>query len=338
MYVLGIETSCDETAVAVLEGSRCVLANVVYSQAKLHEKYGGVVPEIASRDHLRKLPYVLDEALEWAKIDLNEIDLIGATQGPGLVGALLIGLSMGKGLAYGLDVPLLGINHLEGHLFVHHIERGEEAPPPFVALLVSGGHTLLIHVRDWGDYKLLGETRDDAAGEAFDKVGKLLGLGYPAGAAIDRLAREGDSNAIELPRPMLDGDDLNFSFSGLKTAVVYHLRDHPDTYREDLAASFQEAVVDVLVAKTLRAAQAAGVSRVVVVGGVAANSRLRGRFQAECKQKHLEVYFPSMELCTDNAAMIAAAAHFHFTHGSGPPSPEEGFGLSPQPGMRLGSL
>jgi N6-L-threonylcarbamoyladenine synthase len=205
-----------------------------------------------------------------------------------------------------------------------------------VALLVSGGHTLLIHVRDWGDYKLLGETRDDAAGEAFDKVGKLLGLGYPAGVAIDRLARAGDPSAIELPRPMLDSE-FDFSFSGLKTAVVYYLRDHPDTRREDLAASFQEAVVDVLVVKTLRAAQAAGVSRIVVVGGVAANSRLRGRFQAECEQKNCEVYFPSMELCTDNAAMIAAAAHFHFTRGSGPPFPEEGFVLSPQPGMRLGT-
>ena len=332
MYVLGIETSCDETAVAVLEGGRRVLASVVYSQAKLHEKYGGVVPEIASRDHLRKLPYVLDEALERAQIDLNEIDLIGVTQGPGLVGALLIGFSMAKGLAYGLDVPLLGVNHLEGHLFAHHIEQGEEAPPPFVALLVSGGHTLLIHVRDWGDYELLGETRDDAAGEAFDKVGKLLGLGYPAGAAIDRLARAGDPGAIELPRPMLDGDD--FSFSGLKTAVVYYLRDHPDARRADLAASFQEAVVDVLVTKTLRAVEAVRTDRIVVVGGVAANSRLRERFQMECEVQGCKVCFPSIELCTDNAAMVAAAAHFHYIHSPSPPSPEDGFTLSPQPGMR----
>jgi len=334
MYILGIETSCDETAAAVLCDRR-VLSNVVYSQAKLHEKYGGVVPEVASRNHIRKMPYVLDEALARAGVDLQEIDLIGATQGPGLVGALLVGLSTAKGLAYGLDVPLLGINHLEGHLFAHYLERGEEAPPPFLALLVSGGHTLLVHVKAWGSYETLGTTRDDAAGEAFDKVGKLLGVGYPAGPQIDRLAQQGDPHAVELPRPMLEEPGFAFSFAGLKTAVLYHLRKHPDTPIEDLAASFQEAIVDVLVGKTLRAARKLGTQRIVVVGGVAANSRLRARFQQECATQGYELYFPSLELCTDNAAMIAAAAYVRFTQRLEIPSPEEGFCLSPKPGLTL---
>jgi len=331
-YVLGIETSCDETAAAVVEDGRRVLSNVVYSQAKLHKKYGGVVPEVASRDHLRKLPYVIEEGLDRAGVSLGEIDLIGVTRGPGLVGCLLVGLSAAKGLAYGLEVPLVGINHLEGHLFAHYLERGEEAPPPFVALIASGGHTLLVYVREWGDYELLGETRDDAAGEAFDKVGKLIGLDYPAGARIDRLAREGDPQAIGLPRPMLDDEGLDFSFAGLKTAVVYYLRGHPGTAREDLAASFQEAVVDVLVIKTLRAAEAKGAKRIVVVGGVAANSRLRERFRHEGKRLRVEVHFPSLELCTDNAAMIASAAHFHSIRGD---LPKDELAIPPKPGLKL---
>ncbi len=334
MYILGIETSCDETAAAVLQDRR-VLSNVVYSQAKLHEKYGGVVPEVASRNHVRKMPYVLDEALAQADVDLRQIDLIGATRGPGLVGALLVGLSTAKGLAYGLDVPLLGVNHLEGHLFAHYLERGEEAPPPFLALLVSGGHTLLVHVKAWGSYETLGTTRDDAAGEAFDKVGKLLGVGYPAGPQIDRLAQRGDPHAVEFPRPMLEEPGFDFSFAGLKTAVLYHLRKHPDTPVEDLAASFQEAVVDVLLGKTLKAAQGIGARRVVVVGGVAANSRLRARFQQECATQGYELYFPSLELCTDNAAMIAAAAYVRFAQGLETPSPEESWRLSPKPGLSL---
>lgn len=310
-YTLGLETSCDETAAAVLEGERRVRSNVVYSQAELHGKYGGVVPEVASRDHLRKLPYVIEESLERADVSLEQIELIGATQGPGLVGCLLVGLSMAKGLAYGLDVPLVGVNHLEAHLFAHRLEYGDRAPPPFVALLVSGGHTLLVHVRDWGEYEVLGETRDDAAGEAFDKVGKLIGLGYPAGAEIDRLAEEGDRRAIAFPRPMLDDPGYDVSFSGLKTAVVYHLRDHPAGPQADVAASFQEAVVDVLVGKTIRATRACGLARVVVVGGVAANSRLRARFHEDAGAE-LEICFPPLALCTDNAAMVAAASRFHY--------------------------
>lgn len=329
--MLGIETSCDETAVAVLADGRQVLSNVVYSQAEIHRKYGGVVPEVASRDHLRKLPYIVQESLRQAGVALPEIDLIGVTQGPGLVGCLLVGISMAKGLAYGLDIPLMGVNHLEGHLFAHYIENREKAPPPFVALIVSGGHTLLLYVRDWGRYEILGETRDDAAGEAFDKVGKLIGLGYPAGAALDRLAKKGNNQAIEFPRPLLDKPGHEFSFAGLKTAVVYHLRDNPSTCREDLAASFQEAVVDVLVEKALKAAQAKKVRRLVIVGGVAANSRLREKFQVQA-EKH-EVHFPSLALCTDNAAMIAATAYFHHAQQIHPQGEE--LTLSPHPGLKL---
>ncbi len=326
-YTLGIETSCDETSVAVLRDGREILSNIVYSQAHLHEKYGGVVPEVASRNHIKKLPFVVKEALDQAGITFSDISLVGATYGPGLVGPLLVGLSYAKAVAYALNKPFVGVNHLEGHIFAHYLEN-PDAPPPFVALIVSGGHTLLVEVHAYGEYEILGETRDDAAGEAFDKVGKLLGLGYPAGAALDRLARQGNPKALALPRPMLDSDSLEFSFAGLKTAVVYYLRDHPDADRADVAASFQEAVVDVLVEKTLRAARQRNIKRVIVVGGVAANSRLRERLLS---QKNLHVLFPKMELCTDNAAMIAACAYFRHTElGQSDP-----FDLAPQPGLSL---
>nr|BAL58369.1 O-sialoglycoprotein endopeptidase [Candidatus Acetothermum autotrophicum] len=326
-YTLGIETSCDETSVAVLRDEREILSNIVYSQAHLHEKYGGVVPEVASRNHIKKLPFVVQEALEQAGISFSEISLVGATYGPGLVGPLLVGLSYAKAVAYALKKPFVGVNHLEGHIFAHYLEN-PDAPPPFLALIVSGGHTLLVEVRAYGEYEVLGETRDDAAGEAFDKVGKLLGLGYPAGAALDRLARQGNPKAIALPRPMLDSDSFEFSFAGLKTAIVYHLRDHPDADRADVAASFQEAVVDVLVEKTLRAARRLHIKKIIVVGGVAANSRLRERLRA---QKDFEVFFPKMELCTDNAAMIAACAGFrHRVLGQ-----SDALDLAPEPGLDL---
>jgi N6-L-threonylcarbamoyladenine synthase len=326
-YTLGIETSCDETSVAVLRDGREILSNIVYSQAHLHEKYGGVVPEVASRNHIKKLPFAVKEALDQAGLDFSDISLVGATYGPGLVGPLLVGLSYAKAVAYALNKPFVGVNHLEGHIFAHYLEN-PDAPPPFVALIVSGGHTLLVEVRAYGEYEILGETRDDAAGEAFDKVGKLLGLGYPAGAALDRLARQGNPKALALPRPMLDSDSLEFSFAGLKTAVVYYLRDHPDANKANVAASFQEAVVDVLVEKVLRAARQLHTRRVIVVGGVAANSRLRERLLS---QKNLQVFFPKMELCTDNAAMIAACAYFRHTQlGQSDP-----FDLAPQPGLDL---
>lgn len=326
-YTLGIETSCDETSVAVLRDEREILANIVYSQAHLHDKYGGVVPEVASRNHVKKLPFVVKEALDQAGIDFSDISLVGATYGPGLIGPLLVGLSYAKAVAYALKKPFVGVNHLEGHIFAHYLEN-PDAPPPFLALIVSGGHTILAEVRTYGEYEVLGETRDDAAGEAFDKVGKLLGLGYPAGAALDKLARQGNPKAIALPRPMLDSDSFEFSFAGLKTAIVYYLRDHPDADRADVAASFQEAIVDVLVEKALRAAQQLHIKKIVVVGGVAANSRLRERLLA---QKNFEVFFPKMELCTDNAAMIAACAAFrHRALGQ-----NDALDLAPEPGLNL---
>jgi len=331
-YTLGIETSCDETAAAVLKDDRELLSNVVYSQAEIHAKHGGVVPEVASRDHVKKISLVVDEALQQATISTHQLDLIGATQGPGLVGCLLVGLSMAKGMAFGLNKPLIGVNHLEGHLFAHYLERGLDAPPPFVALIVSGGHTSLIHVPEWGRYETLGQTRDDAAGEAFDKVGKLIGLGYPAGVQIDRLSQSGDANAIDFPRPMMDRVNYDFSFAGLKTAVVYYLRDQTEPPLEDLAASFQQAVIEVLVKKTLAAARDKSVNRVVVVGGVAANSGLRTLFQS--KSKEIDVHFPPIELCTDNGAMIAAAARYHFQNGRMGDSDSD-FVISPQPSLAL---
>jgi N6-L-threonylcarbamoyladenine synthase len=332
-YTLGIETSCDETSVAVLQEGREILSNIVYSQAHLHDKYGGVVPEIASRNHVKKLPFVIQEAIDQAGVKLETISIVGATRGPGLVGPLLVGLSAAKGIAYALGVPFLGVNHLEGHLFAHALEF-PDVPPPWLGLIVSGGHTLLVHVRRYGEYQILGDTRDDAAGEAFDKVGKLIGLGYPAGAALDKLARQGHPRAIALPRPMLVDEGAGqwqFSFAGLKTAMVYYLRDHPDANPADLAASFQEAVVDVLIEKTLKAAARLALERIVVVGGVAANSRLRERLQTEASALGKRVFFPPLSLCTDNAAMIAAVAHFRHTA----LGEAHTLDLAPEPGWRL---
>ncbi|MBC7098532.1 tRNA (adenosine(37)-N6)-threonylcarbamoyltransferase complex transferase subunit TsaD [Candidatus Bipolaricaulota bacterium] len=309
MIVLGIETSCDESSVALLRGEE-VLVNLVYSQAGLHARYGGVVPEVASRDHLRKLPPLVEEALRGAGVGFGDVGLVGVTQGPGLVGSLLVGLSYAKGLAMALDVPLVGVNHLEAHIFAHRLAH-PGAEPPLLALIVSGGHTSLVHVRDWGRYREVGTTRDDAAGEALDKFGRLIGLSYPAGPAIDGLAEEGDPKAVPFPRPMIDSG-LDFSFAGLKTAAVYWLRDHPHTRPEDLCASFLEAVVDVLSEKALRAAKMLEVRRMAVVGGVAANRRLREVLPARAAERGLEVHFPPAGLCTDNAAMVAACALFHY--------------------------
>lgn len=311
-YTLGIESSCDETAAAVLEGEHTLRSNVVFSQADLHARYGGVVPEVASRNHVIKIVPVIQAALDEAGISKDQLNLIGVTQGPGLIGPLLVGLSAAQGLAFALDCPFIAVNHLEGHLFAHRLSF-PDVPPPFLALLVSGGHTSLIEVSAWGQYEVLGATRDDAAGEAFDKAGKLMGLGYPAGPQIDRLAQQGDPLAISFPRPMLK-KGFDFSFSGLKTAVRYFVADNPDAKLEDLAASFQAAAVEVLSEKTLAAARRQRLDTLVVVGGVAANFGLRRQLETLAAQENKAVYFPDFNLCVDNAAMIAACARYRFAH------------------------
>ena len=329
-YTLGIETSCDETAVAILEGEGRLLANIVYSQAKLHALYGGVVPEVASRAHMRKLPILVKEALTQTGIAISDISLVAATYGPGLVGPLLVGLSHGKAIAFGLGIPFIGVNHLEGHIFAHRLGSAGSTPP-FMALIVSGGHTSLVSVREYGRYQLVGSTVDDAAGEALDKVGKMLGIGYPAGAELDRLANEGNEAAIRFPRPMESSPGFDFSFAGLKTAVLYYLREHPGQEPKDVAASFLASVVDVLVKKSLDATRRHQLKQLVVVGGVAANSRLRQQLHALGPERGIEVFFPSAELCTDNAAMIAAAGAFrHLNRGETHP-----FSLAPEPSLSL---
>lgn len=322
--VLGIESSCDETSAAVLRGEHEVLGHVILSQ-DVHKLYGGVVPELASRAHLRVLTEVVDAALAEAGIDLKDVDVFGVTAGPGLIGALLVGLTWAKAAAFALRKPLVAVHHMEAHLFSVHVEV-PEANPPFVGLLVSGGHTMLLWVPEWGRYELLGETRDDAAGEAFDKVSKILGLGYPGGPVIQRVAKDGDPAAFPFPRPMLasnqrpgDDDYYDFSFSGLKTAVLTRVRELEAEGRlaaevANLAASFQTAVVDVLVAKTMRAVEEKGCRRVVLGGGVAANQALRSAL-AEGLGPGGELYHPSPRLATDNGAMIARAALFHYRRG-----------------------
>ena len=309
MIVLGIETSCDETAVAVVEDLR-VRSNLIATQVDLHERFGGVVPEVASRAHVEALTPLLGESLERAGVGFGDLDGIAVTIGPGLIGALLVGIAAAKSLAFALDVPMIGVNHLEGHIWANFLEHG--APdPPYVALVVSGGHTMLVHMTAEHDYRVLGQTVDDAAGEAFDKIARFIGLGFPGGPALDRAARDGDPNAIAFPRPMVDSDDYAFSMSGLKTAVLRHVKAERDAGREidlaDLAASFQEAIVDVQVTKTVRAARETGVGTVLLGGGVVANSRLRERMASAGQASGVRVLCPSMALCTDNGAMIAAA-------------------------------
>ncbi len=304
--ILGIETSCDETAAAVVVGGHTVRSSVVSSQVDIHARFGGVVPEIASRAHVDLLTPVIAEALVEAGLEGTELDAVASTVGPGLVGALLIGVSTAKALALVWDVPFVAVNHLEAHLYAALVED-PSLELPLVVLLVSGGHTMLVSMEGHGRYRLLGSTIDDAAGEAFDKVGRYLGLGYPGGPAIDRISMEGDPHAIAFPRAMYH-DGLDFSFSGLKTAVINHVRKNPESPTADVAASFQEAVVDVLVHKARKAAQEIGAKGLVLGGGVAANSLLRERFLSACVEDGIHGFLPSRAMCTDNAAMVAAAA------------------------------
>jgi N6-L-threonylcarbamoyladenine synthase len=310
MNVLGIETSCDETAAAIVADGRHLLSNIIASQMAEHARYGGVVPEVASRRHVELMNGVLRGALTEARLSLSDIDAIAVTNRPGLIGALLVGVTAAKGLALALRIPLVGVHHIEAHLYANFLTH-PDADFPAVALVVSGGHTDLFHLRGHSDYVLLGRTRDDAAGEAFDKCARLMGLGYPGGPAIQKAAEGGNPKAVPLPRAYLDGN-FEFSFSGLKTAVR---RVSEGANVTDLAASFQEAVVDVLVRKTVAAAKAMGVSRVFLAGGVAANARLRERMQTACNAAGLALYYPPPVLCTDNAAMIATAGYYHLQTG-----------------------
>lgn len=317
MLILCIESSCDETAAAVIRDGREVLSNVVASQVDVHARYGGVVPELASRKHVEAISVVITSALQEAGVTIEQIEGIGVTRGPGLIGALLVGLSTAKSMAWMLDVPLAAVHHMEGHILAPLLE---EAPDfPFLALAVSGGHTHLYRVDGIGKYQTLGQTVDDAAGEAYDKVAKLLGLGYPGGAVLDKLARQGNPEAIAFPRPMMHNPNFNFSFSGLKTAVLQYVKGCQDPiddrHMADIAASFQAAVVEVLTRKTLRAASAERLERIVVAGGVACNSGLRTRF-GELSAKHkVKVFFPSPVLCGDNAAMLGAPANYYLENG-----------------------
>ena len=333
MKVLGIETSCDETGVAVVDDDT-VLANLIASQVRLHERFGGVVPELASRAHVEALTPLMDEALATAGVGFTDLDGVAVTAGPGLVGALLVGIAAAKSVALATPAPLIGVNHLEGHILANAFEHGPNLTPA-VCLVVSGGHTMLVHMPEPHRYEVLGQTVDDAAGEAFDKVARFLGLGFPGGPAVDELARQGYPNAVRFPRAMADSGDYDSSLSGLKTAVLRHVKAEHDAGRDvdpaDLAASFQEAVVDVQVSKTIRAAGDRGVETILLGGGVAANSRLRERMDKAGAEAGLRVLIPSMELCTDNGAMIALAGSWRLRRGD-----RSSLGIGADPSLELG--
>ena len=317
-YILAIESSCDETSAAVVVNGREVLSNVIASQISTHEKYGGVVPEVASRMHIEAVSGVVEEALLEANITLDKIDAIGVTYGPGLVGALLVGLQFAKGLAFSSKKPLVGVNHIEGHICANYIQH-KDLKPPFVSLVVSGGHTFIVHVKDYGKYEVIGQTRDDAAGEAYDKVARALGLGYPGGPKIDKLAKEGNPKAIVFPKANFHEETLDFSFSGVKSAVLNYLNkckmQNIEVNKADVAASFQQAVVDVLKDNVLLTGKKKNVKTIAIAGGVASNSTLRETLTNAASKRGIEVLFPAPILCTDNAAMIGSAAYFNFING-----------------------
>ncbi len=332
--ILAIESSCDETAAAVVENGRKVLSNVISSQIELHKLYGGVVPEIASRKHIEKVNQVIQAALEEAGVTLDEIDAIGVTYGPGLVGALLVGVAEAKAIAFAKGLPLVGVHHIEGHISANFIEH-PDLEPPFMSLVVSGGHTHLVSVEDYGVYKILGRTRDDAAGEAFDKVARAIGLGYPGGPKIDALSKQGDPHAITFPKAHVADAPLDFSFSGVKSAVLNYINScemKGESFEPaDIAASFQEAVVEVLVEHSMAAVDMYGVDKFAIAGGVAANQGLRQAMKAACEKKGIRFYYPSPIFCTDNAAMIGAAAYYDYIAGE-----RADFSLNAIPNLKLG--
>ena len=334
IYILAIESSCDETAAAVVKNGRTVLSNVISSQIELHKLYGGVVPEIASRKHIEKINQVNEEALEQANVTLEDIDAIGVTYGPGLVGALLVGVAEAKAIAYAAGKPLVGVHHIEGHISANYIEN-LDLEPPFVCLVVSGGHTHLVVVNDYGKYQIIGRTRDDAAGEAFDKVARAIGLGYPGGPKIDKLSKEGNANAIKFPKAKVEDGPYDFSFSGVKSAVLNYLNGAQmkgETVNEaDIAASFQKAVTDVLVEHAMMAVKDFGMKKFAIAGGVASNSTLRGAMKEACEKNGIEFYHPSPIFCTDNAAMIGVAAYYEYMAGV-----RHGWDLNAIPNLKLG--
>ena len=332
--ILAIESSCDETAASVVKNGRCVLSNIISSQIAIHTLYGGVVPEIASRKHIEKINQVVEAALKEADVTLDDIDAIGVTYGPGLVGALLVGVAEAKAIAYAKKNPLVGVHHIEGHVSANYIEH-PDLEPPFLCEIISGGHTHLVIVKDYGSFEILGRTRDDAAGEAFDKVARAIGLGYPGGPKIDKLAKEGNPHAIDFPRAHMEDAPYDFSFSGVKSAVLNHLNKCRMTgepiVEADIAASFQQAVVDVLVDNAIRAAKDYHMDRLAIAGGVASNGALRAAMEAACEKEGIRFYRPSPIFCTDNAAMIGVAAYYEYQKGT-----RHGWDLNAVPNLKLG--
>ena len=332
--ILAIESSCDETAASVVKNGRCVLSNIISSQIAIHTLYGGVVPEIASRKHIEKINQVVEAALKEADVTLDDIDAIGVTYGPGLVGALLVGVAEAKAIAYAKKKPLVGVHHIEGHVSANYIEH-PDLEPPFLCEIISGGHTHLVIVKDYGSFEILGRTRDDAAGEAFDKVARAIGLGYPGGPKIDKLANEGIPHAIDFPRAHMEDAPYDFSFSGVKSAVLNHLNKCRMTgepiVEADIAASFQQAVVDVLVDNAIRAAKDYHMDRLAIAGGVASNGALRAAMEAACEKEGIRFYRPSPIFCTDNAAMIGVAAYYEYRKGT-----RHGWDLNAVPNLKLG--
>ena len=332
--ILAIESSCDETAASVVKNGREVLSNVISSQIALHTQFGGVVPEIASRKHIEKINQVVTQALEDAKVTLADVDAIGVTYGPGLVGALLVGLAEAKAIAYAAGKPLIGVHHIEGHICANYIQNKDFAPP-YMALVVSGGHSHLVYVSDYGKYEIMGHTRDDAAGEAYDKVARAIGMGYPGGPKIDAAAKKGNPDAVKFPRVFLEEDSYDFSFSGVKSAVLNYINGCKmkgiEYNRADIAASFQKAVTDVLVDNAMHAVKEYGLNKFAIAGGVASNSSLRAAMKQACEKNEIEFYYPSPIFCTDNAAMIGVAAYYEYINGT-----RHGWDLNAVPNLKLG--